>query len=466
MNLGTATPRVLVIDDDEAVAVSLCEFLRLEGYDCAHCGTAREGETLIGSGAYGVALCDISLPGANGLDILRRVARDHPEIAMVMITGYGSIETAVHAIREGAVDFLAKPIIDSELRLAVGRAVRQHTLSNENKRLRTELVGKTSAPRIIGEDHRMVRAMGVVDAVASSSATVLLSGESGTGKSAIAREIHARSPRCDRPFVEVHCGSIPESLLESELFGHMRGAFTGAHADKEGRFARAHTGTIFLDEINTASPSMQVRLLRVLQDRTFEPVGSERPHEVDVRIILASNEPLNELVERGTFREDLYYRINVVDIELPPLRERAGDIAALATHFLELYREEYNSPAASLSEDALRALLSHPMPGNVRELSNIIERAAVLCRGETITLNDLPDEVAFPNNRLSQLYEAGVASAQMTLHDALREPERQILLSALESNNWNRQSTADQLDINRTTLYKKMKTYGLDRLVG
>jgi DNA-binding NtrC family response regulator len=310
-----------------------------------------------------------------------------------------------------------------------------------------------------------------------------MTGESGTGKSLIAHAIHKRSPRRDKPFVEISCGSIPETLLESELFGHVKGAFTGEHADKVGRFSAANEGTIFLDEINSAPPAMQLKLLRVLQERKFEPVGSSQTLEVNVRVVLASNQPLEQLVASGQFRQDLYYRINVVKVELPPLRDRPGDITHLASHFLEKHCVESSRHIAGFTDEAIEVLRRYPFPGNIRELQNIIERAVVLCRGQTITAEDLPSHVisggdlltarstglvSLPGLSVPGASGGGASSnddepwTPMSLEAALREPERRIILRALKANQWNRQRTADQLEINRTTLYKKMKAFGLD----
>jgi two-component system response regulator AtoC len=476
--------RVLIVDDDPIVADSLAEFLRREGHEPATALNAAEALELLAkaereaAGAdqpprpFGVMICDVSLPGMDGIELLRRVGKSHPGTVVVMLTGYGTIESAVEALRIGAVDYLTKPVVDAELRLSLERALRQQALVAENRVLRSRLDTRFGLDNILGSDRRMLKVFELVQAVAPSRTTVLMTGESGTGKSLIAHAIHHRSPRRDKPFVELACGSIPETLLESELFGHVKGAFTGAHADKVGRFLAADHGTIFLDEINSASPGMQLKLLRVLQERKFEPVGSTQTVEVDVRVVLASNQPLEDLVAKGLFRQDLYYRINVVKIELAPLRDRIADIPLLVDHFLRHYSKELGRQLAGFSPEAMDALRRYSYPGNVRELQNIVERAAVLSRTPTIGIGDLPPQlVDGPTPAASAQTSAAAASrpsaddgpwTPMALEEALREPERHILLKALRANAWNRQKTADQLQINRTTLYKKMKSYGLD----
>jgi len=467
--------RILIVDDDPIVVDSLAELLESEGYACVGCHSGVEALERVaraeeqGEKPIALAVCDISMPGMGGLDLLERLTRRHPAVVPLMITGYGAIESAVKAIKLGAADYLTKPIVDEELRVAIEKAIRQHHLLAENATLRKQLDERFGLDSIVGHDHCMQRAFELIEAVAPTKTTVLMTGESGTGKSLVARAIHQRSDRRDKPFVEISCGSIPETILESELFGHVKGAFTGAHADKTGRFLAAEGGTIFLDEINSASPGMQLKLLRVLQERRFEPVGSTETREVDVRVILATNQNLEDLVAAGAFRQDLYYRINVVKIDLPPLRDRPGDIPALAEHFLRMHAAETGKAATGFTEDAMTALARYGFPGNVRELSNIVERAVVLSPRPTIGVDSLPPHVV--ENRLPRTEHDSVDAPDTPweptpLAEALMAPERRILLKALRANDWNRQRTADDLGINRTTLYKKMKAHGLDRMAG
>lgn len=463
--------RVLIIDDDPIVADSLAHFFNDEGCKAtavyAPTAALRELDRAQTStaGPYQVVLCDINLPEMGGLDLLREIMKSHRQAAVIMLTGYGTVETAVQALRLGAVDFLNKPIVDDELRIALERALRQHELQRENTTMRSRLEHTFGLGNMVGTDHRMTRIYETVHAVAPSRTTVLMTGESGVGKSMIARAIHQESNRSAKPFVELACGSIPETLLESELFGHVKGAFTGAHADKAGKFLAANGGTLFLDEINSASAAMQLKLLRVLQERKFEPVGSNETIEVDVRVILASNQALEELVETGAFRQDLYYRINVVKIEMPPLRERVSDIAALAEHFLNQQGSELGRRFTGFTTEALDALRRYSYPGNVRELSNIVERAAVLSRNLTIEPEDLPPHVLDADARplsIGNRNDPDAPWVPMTLSEAMTEPERAIIVRALDANDWNRQQTAEVLGINRTTLYKKMKQLGID----
>jgi len=479
--------RILIVDDDAIVAESIAQYLAQAGYDTAWATGGQQALQVMEDAervvsrpngpsmpqGFAVVIVDMAMPEMSGLELIKIVRQRHPEVVPIVITGYGTIEAAVKAIRNGAMDYLTKPLVDDELRVAVEKAVRQQALLAENTNLRRQLEQRDGLDNIIGSDPRMRRMYDVIQAVAPSKTTVLMCGESGTGKSLIARAIHRNSPRSNRPFVEISCGSIPETLLESELFGHVKGAFTGAHANKAGRFLAAHTGTLFLDEINSASPGMQLKLLRVIQERTFEPVGSNEPVEVDVRVILASNQPLEDLVAIGQFRQDLYYRINVVMIQLPPLRERMSDIPVLAEHFREVKARDAGKQVTAFSEEAMAALRGYSFPGNVRELENIVERAVVLTRSTRIGIDDLPENVVRGRSGSSSLalIRSGVQHVRqpgpfvpLPLHKALEEPEKQIILAALESNKWNRQKTAEVLDINRTTLYKKIKQYRLEEL--
>lgn len=459
--------RILIVDDDPIVAESLEELLRASGYEVTSSLSGSEALDLITAArrAPDAIITDVFMPGMDGLALMREIKELRIGSAVIMLTGYGTVESAVEALRLGAADYLTKPVVEDELRLAIERAIQQRSLLQENETLRKQLDDKFSLDSIVGRDARMQRVYELVSAVAPSKTTVLMSGESGTGKSLIAHAIHQQSERSRGPYVELACGSIPETLLESELFGHVKGSFTGAHTDKVGKFQAAHGGTLFLDEINSASPGMQLKLLRVLQERKFEQVGSNETQEVDVRVILASNEPLDRLVAEGRFRQDLYYRINVVQIDLPPLRERSNDIPLLAEHFLDQFGREMGKELIGFSDESMAALLRYTYPGNVRELQNIIERAAVLSTKQTVGADALPAHVVEGQaslHPLSIVQEPNGEWEPVPLAEALKEPERQILLRALEANNWNRSQTADQLEINRTTLYKKMKAFGID----
>ena len=405
---------------------------------------------------YDLVLSDIRLGDGDGFDLLAHCRKTHPATAVILLTGYGTAEAAIEAVRAGAFDFLTKPLIDEELEMAIERAFSQRTVLEENKNLKAQLDLRFGMENVVGHDHRMRRVFDMVEAVADTKTTVLITGESGTGKSLIARAMHRRSSRRAGPFVEVACGALPENLLESELFGHVAGSFTGAAGDKVGKFLQSDGGTIFLDEIGTASPAMQVKLLRVLQEFEFEPVGGNKTIHVDTRVILATNEDLAQRVAEGKFRQDLFYRVNVINIELPGLRERLSDISLLAQHFLAQVCEETGKQVRGFSEEALTALSRHSWPGNVRELQNVIERAVLLGKGDLIRLEDLPRAIAAGAPAMVE------PLGKRTLKQALEAPERQIILEVLESFAWNRHLTAEALGINRTTLYKKMKRLGLE----
>ncbi len=454
--------RVLLVDDERAVLDSLTRFLTTDGHQVVGVGSASEALMELERSSFDVLIADVILRDGNGVDLLRTVRERWPDLLVVAMSGYGTVESAVEAMKLGAFEFLSKPVRMDAIRQVTRRAIEQQSLLRSNRSLRRVLDAPYSLEVPIGRTYQMQRVFDLIDAVADSKTTVLIHGETGTGKSLIARAIHQRSQRRSRPFVEISCGAIPETLLASELFGHVKGAFTGALSDKDGKFRAAEGGTIFLDEIACAPPSLQVKLLRVLQERQFEPLGSNRTYTADVRVILATNVDLAAEVQAGRFRADLYYRINVVNIELPPLRDRLTDIPLLAEHFLRKYSHQCGKRGLSFTEDALRCMQRYHWPGNVRELENCVERAVVLTRGQQIELADLPPVVIRASETSPALFSTQLGRP-LTLKEALEEPERRIIRAALEANDWNRQKTAAVLNINRTTLYKKMKRYGLTR---
>ncbi|NOZ39485.1 MAG: sigma-54-dependent Fis family transcriptional regulator [Planctomycetes bacterium] len=447
---------LLLVDDDRHLLESMADWLRDQGLAVDTSTGYGDALEKLRNKSYEMLLVDVRLQDGDGFDLLEQVRRNYPESHVVLMTGYGDADAAVEALRAGAADYLTKPLIDDELLMTIERAFAQREVIEENVHLRKELDKQNGLSNVVGQDPRMIKVFDMVESIADTKATILVTGESGTGKSMIARAIHRKSGRAAKPFIEVACGALPENLLESELFGHVAGAFTGATGDKTGKFMQADGGTIFLDEIGTASPAMQVKLLRVLQELEFEQVGGDKTHKVDVRIILATNENLAEAVAEGRFRQDLYYRVNVINVELPALRQRRSDIPLLAQRFLQDLLEDTNRPIEGFSEEALAALEGYTWPGNIRELQNVVERAVLLGKDKIIAACDLPRDISGgPSINLPRV-------GSMTLKEALEEPERQIIRDVLESNNWNRNATADSLGVNRTTLYKKMKKLGLE----
>ena len=450
------TARILIVDDDPLVPRTLRILLRKHGHEVEAAQSAQEAYDKLLEDPVDLVISDINMPGGNGFDVLAHVKRESPATEVILVTGYGTIENAVRGMKEGAFDYVTKPVLDDEMVLVVERALESARLRTENADLRARLanVQDVTGENTIGRDPSFVKVFDTVGAVAPTRATVLVTGESGTGKSLVARRIHELSGRQDEPFMEINCGALPEGLLESELFGHAKGAFTGATSARPGRFLAAHGGTIFLDEIGTASQALQIKLLRVIQERTFEPVGSEETVTVDVRLVLATNEELAQRVEDGTFRRDLYYRISVVPIQLPPLRERIGDIPLLAAHFLRRFTKENEKEVLRIDDNAMTILQAHNWPGNIRELENVIERGVILAQGDVLTPNDLPSV-------LTRTAAAPEPGQTLPLRKALEIPEREIIERTLRSHNWNRQETAAALMINRTTLFNKMRKYGL-----
>jgi len=457
----TTKKRLLLVDDDRMLLESMGSWLGSIGYEVSLADTCVAAYKCCENQLFDFALVDLRLPDGDGFSVLNYFKKHQPATQVIMISGYANGDTGVEAVRAGAFDLLTKPLIDQELEMTLRKAYEQRNVMEENKNLRAQLDNRYSFNSIIANDHRMVRIFDIIESIADTRATVLVTGESGTGKSMIARAIHKRSSRADKPFVEVACGALPENLLESELFGHVEGAFTGATGNKVGKFQQAHGGTIFLDEIGTASPSFQVKLLRVLQELEFEAVGGTETVKVDTRVILATNENLEQAVVEGRFRQDLFYRINVINLELPALAQRPDDIPAMADFFLKNISQETGRDMEGLSDAAIEALSGYAWPGNVRELQNVIERAVLLTKNPQIGLNDLPSHIANSTRKTTTTTPSG-SSRRMTLKEALEEPERQIIADALRRYNGNRNVTADALGINRTTLYKKMKKLGLE----
>ena len=446
--------KILIVDDDKATREGLALAL---GRDHAVL-TAADAEAALRAltdNAVDLVLTDLRMPGRDGLSLLRDIIASHPGLPVILLSAYGSVESAVEAMRDGAVDFLTKPVNLDHLELVVRRALRQKNLERQNARLRAQLAGRSALDRIIGSSEAMLAVRERIEQVAPTPATVLIQGPSGTGKELVARALHALSPRADKPFVAVHCAALAPSLLESELFGHVKGAFTGATEDRKGRFEIADGGTLFLDEISEIDLATQVKLLRVLETRTVEPVGSATPVPVDIRLVAATNRDLRAWVEAGKFREDLYFRLNVVDINLPPLRERQGDLPLLCDAFVREFNPQLGRGILGVAPDAMAALAAYPWPGNVRELRNAIERMMVLAHSDHLTLEDVPRNIR--EGRAATAAPAPEAPAEPA------EPEEATLIRrALFETHGNRTAAAKRLGIPLRTLYRRIKTYGLE----
>jgi len=411
-----------------------------------------------------LVLSDVKMPGINGLELVRQVHEFDADLPCIVITGYGSPESSVDALRAGAFWYLEKPFEQGHLdvvRRLAEQAIEHGRLRHENRLLQGQLESRHQFDSIVGESHSLRRVLETVERVSVTDSTVLVTGESGTGKELIARAIHYNSPRSSRMMVTVNCGAIPEELLEAELFGHVRGAFTNAVSHREGRFALADGGTIFLDEIGDMSLNLQVKLLRVLQERTFEPVGSSKSQAVDVRVIAATNQRLGELIEQRKFREDLYYRLNVIPVEVPPLRERREDVPALVLHFLETHADRNGMSVKGISPDAVETLCRHRWPGNVRELENLIERMVILRREGEIGLDDLPGEYRLAEEEPSPGMPT-LAPEGMNLRSELDAVEARLIRAALERTSWNKNRASQLLQLNRTTLLEKIKKHHIE----
>jgi two-component system, NtrC family, response regulator AtoC len=453
--------QVLVVDDEEDLRKAIVDILTLDGFEVDQAGSAEEAAEKLSQTAYDVLITDHNLPGKTGVELLEESLVRYPEIIGVVITGYGTIETAVSAIKKGAYNYLTKPFKLVELPIMVRKGLKERQLRFENQYLRKQLDEKYGFNNIIGTGRSMKRIFELVDTIAGLNSTVLIQGETGTGKELIAKAIHFNSTRKEQKLVSINCGAIPENLLESELFGHVKGAFTGAVQTRIGRFEQANGGTIFLDEIGNMPVSLQVKLLRVLQEREFERVGGNSTVKVDVRIIAATSSNLEQMVKDGTFREDLYYRLNVIPINLPPLRERREDIPLLVQKFIEHFCSTHKLDLKTVSPQVMKALMSYEWPGNVRQLENLVERMVALTGNRPAILPaDLPAEISNRDSLnfvpLIEIPEEGI-----NFQNVVTDMERELILQSLRKTNGNKKLAAKLLNLKRTTLIEKIKRIGL-----
>jgi DNA-binding NtrC family response regulator len=444
--------KLLIVDDEKHIREGLGKALSLDGYDVQLASDGQEAIDKVEEGDVDLVITDLKMPLRSGEELLKDALERYPYLPIIILTGHGTIENAVEAMRNGAYDFITKPLNIDKLSLIVKRALENSSLKRQNRELLNQLKKKYSFEYIIGKSAPMKKVFETIELVAPSRANVLVTGESGTGKEMIADAIHHHSPRREKSYIKVHCAALPESLLESELFGHEKGSFTGAIARKRGRFELANLGTIFLDEIGEISLQTQVKLLRVIQEREFERVGGEERIKVDVRIISASNRNLKDEIERGNFREDLYYRLNVVSIHVPPLRERPDDIPLMVHKFIEEFSKENNREIEGITNGALQALMSYKWPGNVRELRNVIESIVVLTKSRIITEQDLPVGVLSKDEKSSLKIPVGVS---------LADAEKQLIMFTLEYTGGNKTKASEVLKIGRKTLHRKLSEYGI-----
>lgn len=444
---------ILVVDDEKDIRDGLAADFEMDGYSVKTASTGQEGLDLISKGDIDLVITDLRMPGISGEELLRHVTTETPGIPVIVLTGHGSIDAAVQAMQNGAYDFLTKPLNLDQLGMIVKRALEGRELKLQHETLLKEVDKSHCTDRIIGKSAAMQKVLAMVNKVADSKASVLITGESGVGKELVADALHNLSSRRDNSFIKVHCAALSETLLESELFGHEKGAFTGADSMHKGRFELAHGGTIFLDEIGEINQSVQIKLLRVLREHKFERVGGEQTIEVDVRVIAATNKNLEEEVKAGRFRQDLYYRLNVIHIDVPPLRERKDDIPLLINSFLEEFNAENNKHIAGIDNRARSAIYKYSWPGNIRELRNCIESAVVMASGNEITIDDLPPTVSKSTQSESISIPAGIT---------LEEAQKIIIEQNLASNKGNKSKTADILGIGRKTLHRKLQEYGME----
>jgi two-component system response regulator PilR (NtrC family) len=456
------TGDILIVDDERSMREFLAIFLRRAGHRVEAAAGGADGVTALGKREFDVVITDLRMPGVGGLEILAEAKRLHPETQVIVVTAFATTETAIAAMKAGAYDYLTKPFKVDEVGLVVERALERRVLHRENLVLRDEIKGRYKLERLIGKSPAMQRVFEVLRKIAPARTSVLLIGESGTGKELAARAVHELSPRADRPFVPVNCGAIPETLLESELFGHVRGSFTGANTDKQGLFEAAHGGTLLLDEVAELPVAMQVKLLRVLQERKVKPVGGVSEREVDVRIVAATNRDLETEVEKGTFRQDLFYRLNVIQLRLPPLRERRADIPLLVDHFIRKFSAEHGRQVGGTDPEAMSALMAYHFPGNVRELENLIERAVTLAPGDRVSSDALPALKGLSAAGSSLGTPAvGLPEQGIDLERVVEDFERSLIIRALERTDGHRTEAARLLGVTFRSLRYRLSKLGI-----
>ncbi|OFZ30578.1 MAG: Fis family transcriptional regulator [Bdellovibrionales bacterium RIFCSPHIGHO2_01_FULL_40_29] len=455
-------PRVLILDDESTLRTALFRLLDRKGFQVITAQRIDEARTfLTADKPFDLAIIDMNLPDGNGLEFMTEFKKAYPQTQVIILTGFATIDSAVQATQKGAYHFLTKPFNVEELMSLVDKALAHKNLEQENRQLRTELGTRYQFEQIIGESDPIKQCLSLVERVAHTDSTVLVTGESGTGKELIARAIHYNSPRAKNPFIAINCGAIPSELLESELFGHVKGSFTGAISNRIGRFELADEGTLFLDEIGDLEPNLQVKILRALQERVFEPVGGTKSVQVNVRVIAATNLDLDKAVKDGRFREDLYYRLNVIPIHLPALRERKSDIPLLLNHFMNQFNKNKTRILNGFTAEALNCLTHYAWPGNIRELENLIERLSILKGQGTVEINDLPPKY---KSNVASYTESGIVEipdAGLDFNSAVDQFENALIMKALEKTGWNKNQAAILLRLNRTTLVEKMKKKGL-----
>ncbi|MFM6929382.1 MAG: sigma-54-dependent transcriptional regulator [Bdellovibrio sp.] len=454
--------RVLILDDESSLRTALFRVLDRKGLNVITANKIEEAKVLCqGDVPVDLAIVDLNLPDGDGIEFMSYLKSVNPATEVIILTGHATIESAIRATQKGAFHFVTKPFNLEELMSLIEKALTHKKLQQENQQLRSELNKKYKFDQIIGSSEQIQSVLRLIERVADSDSTVLVTGESGTGKELIARAIHYNSPRATGPFVPINCGAIPAELLESELFGHIKGAFTGAIANRIGRFEMADGGTIFLDEIGDLEPSLQVKLLRALQERSFEPVGSTKTVSVNVRVIAATNINLEEAVDTGRFREDLFYRLNVIPLVVPALRERRTDIPLLLTHFMDIFNKTKGRGLTGIATDALEALVNYPWPGNIRELENLVERMTILKGQGAIEVSDLPPKYKMVKPVSIDSGNFEIPDSGMDFNTAVDNFENNLIMKALEKTGWNRNQAAALLRLNRTTLVEKIKKKGL-----